>query len=1184
VILSILLVVALMTGFAAPASAQVGCSYNVKASVVGGHGSVYPSRQYVRRGHTAYIQIKPYPGFHTETITDNGNKMPISNPYTIPDVKKYHDVKVTFAQNEYTVRASVSGGHGRVNPATQEVASGGTASIDLTPDPGYRAATITDNGATMPVTDPYRILNVKADHTVVVTFTINQYTVNASVHGGHGGVSPASQTVPGGATATVNFNPDTGYEVASISDNGTVVPVSNPYVMQNVLADHDVVVTFGVAVFTVTATAGGGHGTVTPPSQTVAYGGTASIDLTPDAGYHAASITDNGASQPVSDPYVINNVTVAHDVVVTFAIDQYTVNASVDGGGGSVSPNTQTVYYGGTASITYSAQGGYHATTITDNGVSKPISNPYVITGVAAGHNVIYTFASTNFMVAATVAGGHGNVVPTTQTIASGDPASIDLNADSGYHVLSITDNGVTQTIAVHYVIPAVTQDHSVVVSFAADQFTVDAAVQGPGGTVDPATQSVVLGGTGAVNIHPAAGYHIEEIIDSDEFVLISNPYVITNVRRYHDVTVVFDNNEYAVNAAAVGGHGSVSPPTQRVPYGDSATIDITPDPGYHIATIVDSGTPVAPIDPYMIDNVTGVHDVSVTFVVNNYGVDASVNGGHGSVAPDAQPVAGTGTAAINIVADTGYHIETITDNGAFARIANPYIITNVVADHDVVVTFAIDKYTAKATVARGNGSVVPDEQTVVYGDTAVIDLVPEVSYHPAAIIDNGERVAVNNPYYIPDTVANHNVTVAYAYDESPTFYLAEGSTDHGFSTYITIENPNARSLNARLTYMLSDGKTKSQKVGLPALSQVTVNPADTLGAADFSTQVTCLQGKTIAVDRTMTWTGPGAPSPEAHSSVGVTSPETTWYLPEGCSGFGFETWTLVENPNNAATNVTLTYMIEGLGPKSINRRVPPHSRSTYSMESDIGRQNASIEVGSSLPVIAERSMYRNNRREGSDSIGTSEPSRTFYLAEGSTAWGFTTYVLVQNPNASQATVTLRCMTTTGPKTLPPFSMAPGTRETVLMNNLIPDTDFSTEVTSNRPVVAERAMYWGRGTALGEACHDSIGLDEPHATFYLPDGQTSDGRETYTLVANPNNSGVQVMISYLFADGSGASYFIATVPANSRATYDMSALFPSGRASIAVNCLTGGKKVLAERSMYWNDRGAGTDTVGDWSH
>jgi hypothetical protein len=84
---------------------------------------------------------------------------------------------------------------------------------------------------------------------------------------------------------------------------------------------------------------------------------------------------------------------------------------------------------------------------------------------------------------------------------------------------------------------------------------------------------------------------------------------------------------------------------------------------------------------------------------------------------------------------------------------------------------------------------------------------------------------------------------------------------------------------------MLSGGTTKEQTVGLPPLSQVTVNPADTVGAADFSTQVTCLQGKTIAVDRTMSWTGPGAPSPEAHASVGVTSPETTQSSKRGKMG-----------------------------------------------------------------------------------------------------------------------------------------------------------------------------------------------------------------------------------------------------------------------------------------------------------
>ena len=34
--------------------------------------------------------------------------------------------------------------------------------------------------------------------------------------------------------------------------------------------------------------------------------------------------------------------------------------------------------------------------------------------------------------------------------------------------------------------------------------------------------------------------------------------------------------------------------------------------------------------------------------------------------------------------------------------------------------------------------------------------------------------------------------------------------------------------------------------------------------------------------------------------------------------------------------------------------------------------------------------MYRNKRREGHDSIGTTTSATDYFLAEGTTAWGFT--------------------------------------------------------------------------------------------------------------------------------------------------------------------------------------------------
>ena len=82
---------------------------------------------------------------------------------------------------------------------------------------------------------------------------------------------------------------------------------------------------------------------------------------------------------------------------------------------------------------------------------------------------------------------------------------------------------------------------------------------------------------------------------------------------------------------------------------------------------------------------------------------------------------------------------------------------------------------------------------------------------------------------------------------------------------------------------------------------------------------------------------------------------------------------------------------------------------------------------------------------------------------------------------------------------------------------------------------------------------------------------------------NPNGEAVEVEISYLTPTGAGNVVKIETIPANSRRTFNMlehSGI--NGRAAILVTSKTPDKKTMVERAMYWNSRGAGTDTIG-WS-
>ncbi len=462
---------------------------------------------------------------------------------------------------------------------------------------------------------------------------------------------------------------------------------------------------------------------------------------------------------------------------------------------------------------------------------------------------------------------------------------------------------------------------------------------------------------------------------------------------------------------------------------------------------------------------------------------------------------------------------------------------------------------------------------------SSITGLSPDTLYHVKAYATN----AVGTSYGADMEFTTLNPT------EPTTWYLAEGTNAWGFSTYITIENPKNEAVDARLTYMdpnptaAGRGIVGTRTVTLPPLSQTTVSSMEDIGLVDFSTKVACLQGKTIAVDRTMYWTGSGTTLRGYHSSIASDILSKTWYLPEGSTNWGFESWTCVLNPNPTEANITLTYMTEA-GPAPKAKVIPANSRATYSMLADVGSADASIKVGSDVPVMAERSVYRDQRREGSCSLGATAPANDFFLAEGATGYaaGFTTYVLIQNPGAEPNTVTLTCNIPSEAVPGPTFDMAPGSRRTVRLNDTIPpDTNVSTTVHGSRPLVAERAMYWDAG--LGECFHASIGLADPHMTFMLPDGQNDANCQTWTLVSNPNPGAVTVRITYLPQGGGTPVSFTAEIPKESRATFNMADKVSSGRAAILVESLDGARPIMVERAMYGRDWGSGTDTIGAFS-
>ena len=157
-------------------------------------------------------------------------------------------------------------------------------------------------------------------------------------------------------------------------------------------------------------------------------------------------------------------------------------------------------------------------------------------------------------------------------------------------------------------------------------------------------------------------------------------------------ITVIVD--PLTVTASVPGGNGTALPATQGVDYGASASIAITPDTNYHLASITDNGTPMSIVgitNTYTINPVIVNHDVVFAFSVDRLTVTASVPGGNGTALPATQSVNYNASASIAIAPATGYHLASITDNSTsmdITGITNTYTIDPVIVNHTVVVTF----------------------------------------------------------------------------------------------------------------------------------------------------------------------------------------------------------------------------------------------------------------------------------------------------------------------------------------------------------------------------------------------------------------------------------------------------------------------------------------------------------------
>ncbi len=446
------------------------------------------------------------------------------------------------------------------------------------------------------------------------------------------------------------------------------------------------------------------------------------------------------------------------------------------------------------------------------------------------------------------------------------------------------------------------------------------------------------------------------------------------------------------------------------------------------------------------------------------------------------------------------------------------------------------------------------------------IRLHPLEAYWPFYWAPDGTPLHITYASLAKRVISGCHVTLG-ADETSREWYFAEGYTSQGFDTYLLLSNPGGEGVTAQVEYHREDGSVVGQSCYLQPHSRVTISVDEVQGMEDVSFSIRVLASGPIVAERAMYFAA--GSRDDGTGAIAASRLSREWHFAEGYTAGGFDTYLLLSNPGDAQNEVQVHFLLEGGGKLDRRYTMAPHSRLTVSVDADpeLGAHGFAMHVQASEPLVAERAVYFNKGYIGGGhaSIGARELSTTWYLAEGYTGQFFEDYVVVGNPGELPATVHVDFLFPDGSLGRD-YLMGAYARLTIPVNEQVGSgKEVACTVSSDRPVVVERAMYYDRDSRRGG--HATMGSGNVSRDWYFAEGYTDGAFDTYLVLSNPGEESANAWLEFYRDDGVTFQYH-CSVDARRRATVNVDDLGGLQRAAFSF-AVHSDRPLMAERVMYF---------------
>ena len=280
------------------------------------------------------------------------------------------------------------------------------------------------------------------------------------------------------------------------------------------------------------------------------------------------------------------------------------------------------------------------------------------------------------------------------------------------------------------------------------------------------------------------------------------------------------------------------------------------------------------------------------------------------------------------------------------------------------------------------------------------------------------------------------------------TWYLAEGSTSGDFALFYLLQNPGDAATTATVRFLRPAPQPPLERTyNVPPRARLTI-PVDAHPGARQHGRIG--RGHLVAADHRRARDVSRSSRPALRGRARERRRHGAgdrWFLAEGATGTFFDLFVLIENPGPQAASVRIDYLLPNGSALSKAYAVAPESRYTIYVDDEqfpagsgqrpLASAAMSMRITSTngTPIIVERSMwwpqpawYEAHNAPASTVTGTRWATASGLAGGPKQA---ETYVLIANPGAVPATVSVSVTLDVGTVEQATYTLPPSSRTTV---------------------------------------------------------------------------------------------------------------------------------------------------------